>query len=204
MNQDRFSAKSLAFIGVMGALGNVLSALTIFLTPLVPPIPLGPISISLALDLSHVTTLIGAFYGGPVIGGLTGLVGGLVAANEFGFKQGNLITGFGLPIGKAITGISAGLLMKLVGVLRKERSRLLIIPTVFVSYVPEAIYTAFLFLAILPRTLGVPAIIFTPILTTILIKAFIEMIVMGLILSGLLSNRSFSVFVKKFFVGTTP
>jgi uncharacterized membrane protein len=94
--------------------------------------------------------------------------------------------------------------MKLVGVLRKERSRLLIIPTVFVSYVPEAIYTAFLFLAILPRTLGVPAIIFTPILTTILIKAFIEMIVMGLILSGLLSNRSFSVFVKKFFVGTTP
>ena len=33
-------------------------------------IPLGPVSVSLALDLSHLATFIAALLGGPVIGGL--------------------------------------------------------------------------------------------------------------------------------------
>ena len=96
------SSRKLVFIAVMGAVGNVLSGLSIFSAPLIPSIPLGAISVSLALDLSHLSTFVSALIGGPVVGAATGLIGGAVAAYQFGFSQGNLITGFGLPIGKAL------------------------------------------------------------------------------------------------------
>ena len=107
-----FNSKTLTFIAVMAALGNALSFISIRLAPLVPSIPLGPVSVSLALDLSHVSTFTAALFGGPIIGGMTGLIGGLVAAFEFGFSKGNFIAGFGVPIGKAMTGVAAGLLLQ--------------------------------------------------------------------------------------------
>jgi len=109
------SAKSAVFVGIMGALSNLLSGLSILLVPFLPAVPLGPYSISVAFDLSHLTTFIAALYGGSSIAGLTGLIGGMVGSYEFGFSQGNLVTGFGLPVGKALTGITAGLVMRTLG-----------------------------------------------------------------------------------------
>ncbi|MFA9437556.1 MAG: hypothetical protein ACEROO_10640, partial [Candidatus Bathyarchaeota archaeon] len=83
------------FIAIMASLGNVLSFITMQLTPIAPNIPLGPVTVSIALDISHLTTFIAAIYGGPTIGAITGAVGGLVAAFQFGFSQGNIVTGVG-------------------------------------------------------------------------------------------------------------
>src|SRR4030042_902346 len=106
--QDHLGSKGLVFAAMMAALGNVLSFLSMQLAPIAPNVPLGPVSVSLALDLSHLATFIASLFGGPLVGGVTGLVGGLVAAFEFGFSKGNLVTGLGLPLGKALTGGAAG------------------------------------------------------------------------------------------------
>jgi hypothetical protein len=95
----------------MGAFGNALSGLSIYSAPLIPEISLGAITLSLALDLSHLATFISALIGGPIFGATTGLISGAVVAYEFGFSKGNVLTGFALPIGKAITGAVAGLLI---------------------------------------------------------------------------------------------
>lgn len=187
--KTNISTKGLAFSAMMAAMGNVLSFLSIRITPLVPNIPLGPVSVSLALDLSHLTTFIAAFFGGPIIGAFTGLLGGLVGAFEFGFSQGNFITGFGLPIGKALTGFVAGYALK--RIYSDGNSIKLIISTV-ISYIPEALFTAVIFVLLFPVFLGVPRAISNLIAIQILVKAFFEMIILGLVLNVILGNKSFS------------
>lgn len=196
MVRGGWSTKGVVFVAVMSALGNVLSAVSITVSPIVPSIPLGPVSFSLAIDLSHITTFIAALFGGPAVGCLTGLVGGFVAAYEFGFSKGNLLTGFALPIGKALTGITAGLIMKAFGHLSMRE--LVMVPAAVVSYLPEALYTAFIFIVVFPMIYGpqVWLVIFT---VQILVKAFFEMVVMGLILSALVRNRGFTEYVLGFF-----
>jgi len=188
------SSKVVSFVAVMSALGNVLSFLSIKVSPIVPAIPLGPIHLSIALDLSHVATFIAALFGGPAVGGLTGMVGGLVAANEFGFSQGNLITGFALPLGKAMTGVTAGLVFKYVGLLDGRRLRMVL--ATLASFVPEAIWTVFIFLVLFPAFLPIPISVTKVIAAQILVKASVEMVVMGLILAALLENRGFTEYVK--------
>ena len=191
------SAKAVVFIAIMSALGNVLSFISITVSPIIPSIPLGPISISLALDLSHVTTFIAALFGGPLLGGSTGLIGGLVAAYEFGFSKGNAISGFAIPVGKALTGITAGIVMKAIG--NPIRHRFFIVLTTMASYIPEAVYTAFIFIIIYPIIFKLPSSLFTLVTVQILVKAFVEMVVMGLILATMLGNRGFKEYVEGFF-----
>lgn len=191
------SSKGVVFIAVMSALGNVLSFLSITISPIVPSIPFGPISVSLALDLSHLTTFIAALFGGPAVGGLTGMIGGLVAAYEFGFSKGNLITGFGLPLGKAMTGVTAGLLMGRFSPM--NRRGVMMVPVTVASYVPEGVFTALLFILVFPSVLGLPVWLVNMITTQILVKAFFEMVVMGLILAAFLRNHSFTEFARGFF-----
>lgn len=191
------STKGVIFVALMSSLGNVLSFLSIKVSPLVPPIPLGFISVSMAFDLSHTTTFISSLFGGPILGGLTGLIGGLVAAYEFGFSQGNLITGFGLPVGKALTGLTAGLIMSRLNPLRGNRLKM--IAATVCAYIPEGLFTAVLFIFILQPLFHIPPIVVYPLTAQILVKAFIEMVVMGLILAALLGNRGFSEYVRGFF-----
>jgi LytS/YehU family sensor histidine kinase len=193
------SAKNLVFIGVMATLGNVLSELSILSAPILPAVSFGPYSISLALDLSHLTTFISSLYGGPAIGGLTGLIGGLVAANEFGFSKGNIVTGLTLPLGKALTGIAAGYVMDKLGLQERRRQRVLFIASTLVSYVPEAIFTVFIFLSIFPLVFGTPASVLYLIIASILIKASIEMVAEGTVLLALSSNQGFVLMMKNFF-----
>ncbi len=199
---SKMNSKTIAFVALMAALGNVLSGLSMFLVSFLPTVSLGGYSISVALDLSHITTFIAALYGGPLIGCATGFAGGLVAANEFGFSQGNLVTGFGLPIGKALTGITAGFIMRALRAQEKRRRVIMVISTL-ISYVPEAIFTIALFLVIFPFVFGTPVAILISIVIPILIKGLIEMVAEGLVLVTLSGNQSFAGLLKSFFTPST-
>ncbi len=194
--QPKLHSKALVFAAMMAALGNVLSFVSMQLAPVAPNIPLGPVQVSLALDLSHLSTFIASLAGGPVIGGVTGLIGGLVAAFEFGFSKGNLVTGFGLPLGKAMTGIAAGYLFK--SVYREGSPGTLIVTTV-VSYIPEALLTLVLFRYLLPPLMGLPMSLATAIAVQIIVKAFIEMALLGVIMAGMVNNLGFRNYTRGYF-----
>lgn len=183
------SSRGLSFVALMAALGNVLSFISIQLAPIVPSIPLGPVSVSLALDFSHLATFIAALLGGPVVGGLTGLVGGSVAAFEFGFSKGNILSGIGIPLGKALTGVAAGLVFKSL-----RDGKLKLVAATLVSYVPEAVFTWVLFVYLFPPILGFPQEIAIAVAIQILVKAFIEMLFMGTILAYLTGSKGFQAY----------
>jgi hypothetical protein len=187
------TSKGLSFVAMMAAMGNVLSFLSIQLSPLIPSIPLGPINFSLALDLSHLATFAAALLGGPIIGGLTGLVGGFVAAFQFGFSQGNIITGIGLPLGKAVTGIVAGILFQRI----KNGGWKTILITVF-SYVPEAVFTAIIFAVLYPIYYGLPASVAELIAMQIIMKAFVEMFILGVLLKYISESKQFHMVTRPF------
>jgi hypothetical protein len=189
------NSKHITFIAIMAALGNILSMITTQLGAFAPNIPLGPVSVSLALDISHLTTFIAALFGGPVIGCVTGAVGGLVAAFEFGFSKGNLVTGFGLPLGKAFTGLSAGYLFKRYKVFSFPRTALLTVA----AYIPEALLTIILFRYLLPFSTGLQVSIATLIGIQIVVKAFIEMVILGFLLFTLVKNAGFKTFIERYF-----
>ncbi len=192
---QRLESKSLIFAAMMASLGNALSFLSTQLAPIAPNIPLGPIQVSLALDFSHLSTFIAALFGGPLVGGLTGLVGGLVAAFEFGFSKGNLVTGFGLPLGKALTGITAGLLFSKL----YDSTGIRMIITTVISYIPEGLLTLVLFRFLLPWYIALPKSVATTIGVQIVIKAFIEMIILGVLLIVINNNLGFKSYVKSYF-----
>ncbi len=191
----KLNAKSITFIAIMAALGNILSLISSQVGGFVPNIPLGPIQVSLALDIGHLTTFIAALFGGPVIGGIIGAVGGLVAAFEFGFSKGNLVTGIGLPLGKALTGLTAGYVFQ-----RYEVDTFLkaAVGTV-ISYIPEALLTLILFRYLLPVFTGLQVSIATLVGIQIVVKAFFEMIILGFLLVTLTKNKGFSDYIKRYF-----
>jgi len=192
MNES-LNTKKITFIAMMAAMGNVLSLISLRMAPLVPSIPLGPgLTFSLALDLSHIATFIAALFGGPVVGGLTGMIGGIIAAFEFGFSQGNFLTGFGLPIGKALTGIAAGVLMKRL----EERGGVMYVIGTILSYIPEALLTVVIFMWLFPLFIPFSEAWVTLFTIQILVKAFVEMIIMGVILMRVMGNRGFKVYVQ--------
>lgn len=191
--EGKITSKKITFIAMMAALGNILSFLSIRLAPIIPSVPLGPVTVSLALDLSHLATFMASILGGPLLGGLTGLIGGLVAAFEFGFSKGNIITGIGLPLGKSMTGIAAGLLASKLNPYSTRLSTLLL---TVLAYIPEGVITAFIFIQLYPIFFGLPILLAKTIATQILVKAFIEMIIMGILLKGILENQGLMSYIN--------
>lgn len=183
----------------MAAIGNVLSGISIYSAPLIPSIPFGAISISLAFDLSHISTFISAIIGGPIVGAATGFMGGAIAAYEFGFSKGNFITGFGLPVGKAITGAIAGWFMSDFSFLKKDKNPIYFVPATLLLYLPEAIYTALLFIVVFPIAFNLPISVVYLFTTQVLVKAFFEMVFSGFIVATLVSNKGFNAFVNTVF-----
>jgi len=190
----KLRSKHLAFIAIIAALGNVLSFITINMAPIMPNFP--GTNISMALDLSHLATFIASLYGGPIVGGLTGLIGGSVAAFEFGFSKGNMVAGIGLPIGKALTGVAAGILFKKLDITSKKFYGPVI---TVISYIPEGIFTYFLFVYLYPIFVGLPVEIATTIAISILTKAFVEMVAIGIVIIGLVSNSGFRRYLQNYF-----
>jgi len=182
-----------ALVGVMGALGNALFVVSqsIF--------QYGQI----ALDLSHMGTIIGGIYGGPLIGLLSGVLVGLGPGLYYGFLTPvgglGLLGLLGLPFGKALTGLSIGLLA---AVIRRKRSRLRfyeVVATVMVGYVPEALFTVLFFSVLVFLFLpSASAAYMSTLLVPILAKGWIEMGIMSFFASSLTGNAGFSDFVDRF------
>ena len=182
--------KKIAFISLMGALANVLFLISYHL---------GPITQGVALDLSLLTVFIAALYGGPAIGLITGLFAGIFPGIYFGpLGTGSWLGLIGLPIGKALTGLTAGLLYKGLGVNQKYRKSVLTVPLVLVSYVPECLFTVAYFVSLLPYFIGGGGI---GILAFVLPKAWAEIIFMSFFMAALVGNKGFSTFITTFFAG---
>ncbi|RLI31194.1 hypothetical protein DRO48_01425 [Candidatus Bathyarchaeota archaeon] len=184
--------KSLALIASMGALGNALFILSQSMMRW---------GSQVALDLSHMGTLVAAVYGGPILGLLTGLVVGVGPGIYYGFMDSLGLLGlFGLPIGKAITGFSVGLIAKRLGV-SGEGSSLKAVLATLVGYVPECLYTIFFFKVLVAVFLPAIAGFLIAFLVPILIKAWIEMVLMSVYIGALVGNAGFTRFVQRHFMG---
>ena len=151
------------YAGMLGALGNALAVLSMEVGNLHPQI---------ALDLSHLATIVAAYALGPAWGALTGA---LVAAFPFvRFSlMGYLPIVIGLLIfpGKAMTGF-------FVGVLGRKLRPALAVP---LGYVPESAFT-YATLELTRRILLPPeqaAFLSRGVILGILLKAWVEILVLA-------------------------
>jgi riboflavin transporter FmnP len=180
-------SKKIAFISIMAALGNVLFLLSFYA---------GPITPGVAFDFSLTTTFIAALYGGPLIGLITGLFVGVFPGIYFGpLGHGSWLGLIGLPIGKALTGLTSGLLASKLNLHEKTHRSLLTIPIVLFSYVPECIFTIFYFVSLMPYFIGGGGI---GTLVFVIPKAWIEILVISVLMAALVGNQGFVNFVIKF------
>jgi riboflavin transporter FmnP len=182
----KMNAKQSAFIALLSALGVVLSALSLNIT----------VGQSAALDLSHIATFVAAIFGGPIVGATVGLFGGLYAGYYFGFVFGQgLVAVIGVPFGKALTGLTAGLLYKRLNIGSNPRRSILTVPVTLVSYVPESIYTILYFLYVMTIVNGAGMAFLIPL---VIPKAWMEIGIMSVIMGALSGNVGFREFVGRF------
>jgi len=175
--EEILNSKSIAFLSVMSALGVVLAFLSLY------TLPIGP---GVAIDLSHVGTYIVALSGGPILGTITGAIVGLIPA--FRFANPALIPG------KVLTGFSVGFIyyilsnridsfkkngpIKILGVLIAG----------ILGYIPEMVFTIW----DLNIVIGFPEAV----VIEILIKAWIEIIVISVLMSIILNIKNISDLIK--------
>jgi len=140
------NAKIVSFILMMGVLGNVLFAMSYYTGQLAPGV---------ALDFSLVAAYIAGFYGGPLIGFVSGLFVGIFPGIMFGpLGMGSWLGLVGLPLGKALTGLAAGVFSKSLRLGERQYSSIIAIPATFISYIPECLYTYAYFAYLMPFFLG--------------------------------------------------
>lgn len=182
-------SKTIAFMAMMGALGNILFLISYHVGPIIPQ--------EVALDFALVPVFIAAFYGGPLMGFLTGLFAGIFPGIYFGpLGLGSWLGLICLPIGKAITGFMAGLFFKGLDVDQRSRKSVLTVPLVLVSYIPEFIYTIAYFVILLPYFIGGGGV---GILAFVLPKAWVEVVFISFFMAALVGNRGFNTFISSFF-----
>jgi len=183
--------KRLTFVLMMGALGSALFAISYYA---------GPVAPGIALDFSLLAVLIAGFYAGPTTGFVAGIIAGILPGIMFGpMGMGGVAGLFGLPLGKALSGLTAGLIAKGLKLGQRPRSSLLGMPSTYLSYVPEAIFTYAYFVFLLGIATGG-----TVFFTSILPKALVEVTIIGVIISALMGNTGFSNFVRAHFTKSTP
>jgi len=182
------NSKAVSFIAMMSTLGNVLFLVSFYAGQLYPGV---------AFDFSLVGVFIAGLYGGPLAGFTTGLFAGIFPGIFFGpLGTGSWVGLIGLPIGKALTGLTAGLLHRSFNVSGRKRQSILTIPLVIVSYIPECLFTIVYFVSLLPLLIGTGG---AGILIFVLPKAFAEVIVMSFLMAALIGNQGFSNFINNFF-----
>ena len=180
------NTKNLTFALMMGALGTALFAVSYYVAPIAP---------SLAFDFSLIGVLVAGYYGGPKIGFLTGLFAGILPGIMFGpLGTGGIFGLVGLPFGKALTGMTAGFISSGIKFGQKSRPAVLAIPSTFLAYVPESLFTWGYFVFLLGTIVG------TTVFLTILTKALIEVAVMSVVMMALLRNNGFSCYVRSHFL----
>jgi LytS/YehU family sensor histidine kinase len=194
------SSQRLAFIAIMSALGNVLAGISINIAPILAAT--SPSGAGAALDLSHIATFIAAIFGGPVMGATVGFLGGLYSGYSFGFTVGSLglLSLIGIPVGKALTGLTAGLLYKGFRIGRSSRPSGFTVPVVLVSFIPECLFTIFYFLNLVMYVYGEAMAFMLPV---IIPKAWIEIVLMSFLTAALVGNVGFRDFVSRFISAPT-
>ena len=192
-------AKRTAFVGMLSALGVVLSAISLNIAPILSTVGQG----GAALDLSHIATFIAAIFGGPIVGATVGFMGGLYSGYYFGFVFGGqgLFALIGVPLGKAMTGFVAGLLYKRLKIGNSSQHSFYAVPATLLSYVPESIYTVFYFLYVMTFVNGSGMAFLIPL---VIPKAWIEIIVMSILMGALAGNTGFREFVNRFLYVQKP
>lgn len=185
--------KTVAFTLMMGALGNLLFAVSYHVGQLAPGV---------ALDFSLIAAFIAGFYSGPVVGLVSGLLVGILPGIMFGpMGMGSWLGLVGLPIGKGLTGLTAGVLARALGLSRSRHSSLLAVPATLLAYTPECIFTYTYFEYLMPFFLGRGgAAVF---LYYILPKAMAEVVTMSFFMATLIGNKGFNDFLNKFFLTTS-
>jgi len=176
----RISSKKVAFVATIGALGNALSWLSVYLATIIHP--------QIALDLSHIGTFIGALNLGPSYGFLIGCLVSITPYYRFGVT-GLLGAIFGLfvIVEKGLTGFFSGIL--------KKRTRPFV--AVVLGYIPESIIMYFTLIHgtaifVSPHV----SEIFQSIILVIVIKAWIEIISMGFLMEIIQRNKGLQHFIK--------
>lgn len=178
----------------MGVLGNLLFAISSYAVPL---------SLGISLDLSLIPVFIAAYYGGPIVGLVSGLFVGIFPGVVFGpLGMGSWLGLFGLPIGKALTGVTAGFVFKGLKLGSRPHSSLLVIPAALMSHIPEALFTYAYFAALLPLFVGGGGgIIYV---YFVLPKAIGEVTISGLLMAALSGNHGFNEFMSRYFTIAGP
>jgi hypothetical protein len=188
-------SKTVAFIGMLSALGIALSAISLNVAPILSHLPSGGVG-GAALDLSHIATFTAAISGGPIVGALVGLLGGLYAGSYFGFVYGQgLVAIVGVPLGKAMTGLMAGILYRKLKIGSGSKHSYLAVPATLLAYIPESIYTVLYFLYIMTALIGPGMADLVPVVTA---KAWVEIIVMSILMGALAGNTGFREFINRF------
>jgi uncharacterized membrane protein len=181
--QMRMGSKEWSFVLMMSALGNVLAFITIAPTMIQ----------QVALDFSLLPVFVAAIFGGPIIGGITGLLAGIVPSIWFGPLGSLGPLGVTASIGKAIVGVAAGLLARVFN--PTSRSSLYYAPVVLLSYVPEAAWIYVVFSIFVPLLLpGAPEFLYG-LWLPILIKGTFEISVMAAFMAALGGHAGFRNFV---------
>lgn len=177
-----------AFVLMMGALGNVLFAITYYV---------GQIAPGVAIDFSLLPAYIAGLYGGPLIGFISGLLVGILPGIMFGpMGMCGWLGLIGLPIGKSLTGLTAGILSRGLHLRENKKSSLLAIPAALLAYVPEGVFTYAFFKWLLPLLIGSGGeVIF---IYYILPKALAEIVVISFFVAALLGNKGFNEFLGAF------
>lgn len=179
----------------MAALGNVLGVIPIALG-VIPTPGAGQV----ALDFSNLAVVVVAVFLGWRLGALTGLLSGIGPAIMFGFVTGStgFIT-FLLPVGKALTGFTVGLIAQAMGSKRRLRSYNILAASL-VGFIPEGILTWYYFQSIVPLLVsGYFAQVIAPTLAVpVLVKATAEMIIIGFVTVALVGNEGFRMFLRRF------
>lgn len=184
--------KKLTLAIMMGALGGALFAISYTVGQFAPGI---------ALDLSLIAVVIAGFYGGPTVGFTAGLIAGVLPGIMFGpLGFGGAVGLIGLPLGKGLSGMTAGFLARAFKLGQKNHSPyspLLGIPATFLSYIPEGLFTYAYFILIMGGLSGGNVYIFT-----ILPKALGEITVASIIVTALLYHKGFNSFIRAHFTKT--
>jgi riboflavin transporter FmnP len=158
-------ARSIAFIALMGALGNVFGFFPI-------TIPTGNIPVSVVVNFSQLPALLTAVGVGPMEGGFVGLLSTLASTILY-------IRNPFVPLGNFILGYAAGYFAK------KRRP-------IVSCLLGEVAESPFLWLSMVVWSgvvMGVAFEILLPIIITVNLKAFVEVLADSLVIELLLSRE---------------
>jgi hypothetical protein len=182
-------AKTVSFTLMMGVLGNLLFAVSYYA---------GFLSPGVALDFSLVAVFVAGFYAGPWIGLMAGLFVGIFPGIMFGpMGMGSWLGLLGLPLGKGLTGLAAGIVSRSLKLGQRPHSSALAVPAVLFSYIPECLFTYAYFAYLMPAILGSGgASVF---IYYVLPKALGEVTIIGFLMAAVVGNHGFNDFIRRYF-----